>query len=278
MAVVAFASELRLAPAQLARVQAWLDGQVETPTPRPAATVILLREEAGALETFLMRRASTMRFAPDALVFPGGAVAPTDADAHATWSGPTAAEWSTALGLDQPDARALVTAAARELFEEADLLLATDAGGTPSRTTRARVRADLVEHGRSLATTLAGHSLVLRSDWLRPWARWVTPRWSPKRFDTYFFAAVMPAGGDAAVASEESVHAAWYRVAEAISGAEAGTLPLLTPTLAALRDVMDAGSVEAVMETWRRPARFEGTARRTGDEIRTWVERTGPIS
>ena len=45
---------------------------------RPAATVILLREVDGGLETFLMRRSKTMRFAPGMYVFPGGRV--DDAD------------------------------------------------------------------------------------------------------------------------------------------------------------------------------------------------------
>ncbi|MSO27028.1 MAG: NUDIX hydrolase [Candidatus Nanopelagicales bacterium] len=41
---------------------------------RPAATVILMREAATGFETFLMRRSTTMRFAPGMYVFPGGRV------------------------------------------------------------------------------------------------------------------------------------------------------------------------------------------------------------
>jgi 8-oxo-dGTP pyrophosphatase MutT (NUDIX family) len=49
------------------------------PTPaRPAATLVLLRDQAGALEVLLARRQSTLAFHGGAWVFPGGRIEPGD--------------------------------------------------------------------------------------------------------------------------------------------------------------------------------------------------------
>jgi len=47
-------------------------------TPTPSATVILLREESGHLETLLLRRNSKIAFHGGAWVFPGGRIDPED--------------------------------------------------------------------------------------------------------------------------------------------------------------------------------------------------------
>lgn len=74
--------------------------------PRPAATVILLREEpaAGGLELLLLKRSPEARFMPNVWVFPGGAVDRADGD-----------------GVE-----GLRACAKRELEEEAGLSLAHD--------------------------------------------------------------------------------------------------------------------------------------------------------
>ena len=47
-------------------------------TPKPAATIILLRDGASGLEILILRKASGKHFASGALVFPGGKVDKTD--------------------------------------------------------------------------------------------------------------------------------------------------------------------------------------------------------
>ena len=49
-------------------------------TPRPAATVVLLRPGPAGPEVLLTQRPTTMAFAADMHVFPGGAVDPGDRD------------------------------------------------------------------------------------------------------------------------------------------------------------------------------------------------------
>ena len=75
----------------------------------PAATVILLREFEGGLETFLMRRSKTMRFAPSMYVFPGGRV--DDADF-------TGDDLNTGY----------INCAVREVLEETGVMLSNEPG------------------------------------------------------------------------------------------------------------------------------------------------------
>ena len=49
-------------------------------TPRPAATVVILRDGREGLEAFMVVRHHEIDFASGALVFPGGKVDPHDAD------------------------------------------------------------------------------------------------------------------------------------------------------------------------------------------------------
>ena len=50
--------------------------------PRPAATVLLLRDTADGVEVLMTRRSSTASFAPGAYVFPGGGIDAADTQAH----------------------------------------------------------------------------------------------------------------------------------------------------------------------------------------------------
>jgi 8-oxo-dGTP pyrophosphatase MutT (NUDIX family) len=83
--------------------------------PRPAASVILLRGGADALEVLLVRRTPKARFMGGVWVFPGGSVEERDARA------------ACSRRADAPgavEARALRAAAMRELHEEAGIALA----------------------------------------------------------------------------------------------------------------------------------------------------------
>ncbi|RME70897.1 MAG: NUDIX domain-containing protein, partial [Planctomycetota bacterium] len=67
-------------------LQAFLEGKLPPgppPTPRPAATVALVRDGDNGLETFLVRRARGMKFLGGAHVFPGGRVDESDAGPEA---------------------------------------------------------------------------------------------------------------------------------------------------------------------------------------------------
>jgi 8-oxo-dGTP pyrophosphatase MutT (NUDIX family) len=231
------------------------DGRLAPAVPRDAATVMLLRQaqsgtEAG-VEAFLLRRTGELEFAPGACVFPGGSVDPHDADPGIGWAGPGPADIAALLDVPPDRARALVCAAVRETFEESGVLLAgsvNPAGASAEDLVRdgAALAADrraLLTGSASLGDVLGRRGLVLRADLLTPWARWITPEASPRRFDTWFFAAALPAGQTATAAVEghadpgESESGTWLRPAAALEAAEAGQITLLPPTAVTLREL-----------------------------------------
>ena len=58
--------------------------------------------------------------------------------------------------------------------------------------------------------------VVLAEVDLHPWAHWITPEIEPRRYDTWFFVAVMPADLEAADISGETERAEWSTPREAI--------------------------------------------------------------
>nr|WP_026313474.1 NUDIX hydrolase [Actinomadura flavalba] len=223
------------------------------PTPaRPAATVAVLRDhDRHGLQAFLLRRVSSMAFAPGAYVFPGGSVDPRDGEADLGWSGPGADVWGTAFRAGETLARELVCAAVRETFEETLVLLAGPSPDSVVDDTRGddweTDRRALLDRTQSFGEFLARRGLVLRSDLLRPWAHWITPEVEAKRYDTRFFVAAIPPGQRARDVSTESDRAVWVRPAEAVERATSGEWFLLPPTVATLAGLAAFDTVADVL-------------------------------
>lgn len=228
-----------------AAVRAYLDGSQPPAVARDAATVVLLRDGPGGLETFLLHRPGRMAFAAGMYVYPGGSVDPSDREDGCPWSGPPPDRWAPVLGGDVPLARAVLVAAVRETFEEAGVLLA--GGDEPTQPAQlSRWRAALRDGSSPLSTILAGNHLPLRSDLLVPWARWVTPEFSPRRFDTRFFVAPLPPGQTASEDGEENDDGRWVPVRAALAAYRRGEMPMMMVTAAALRDLAPYASVQDV--------------------------------
>ncbi|MEU5877280.1 NUDIX hydrolase [Spirillospora sp. NPDC047279] len=239
------------------QIQGILDGTVQPVPARHAATVVVLRDHAEhGLQAFMLRRVSSMAFAPGAYVFPGGSVDPRDGDDTIGWSGPSPAEWGTAFTANETLARELVCAAVRETFEETLVLLAGPTEGSVVGDTRGddweADRQALLDRSSSLREFLDRRGLVLRSDLLRPWAHWITPAIEPKRYDTRFFVAAMPAGQRARDVSTEADRVAWVRPAEAAEKARAGEWFMLPPTLATLAELAEYETVADVLAAERK--------------------------
>ncbi|SHW01050.1 NUDIX family protein [Mycobacteroides abscessus subsp. abscessus] len=212
--------------------------------PRPAATVMLVRDGAPGIEVFLMRRTMSMAFAGGMTVFPGGGVderdydffvASGDSDAEIAWSGPDRTWWAEKFGVDPVLAGALVCAAARETFEESGVLFAGPADDPDGIVSDATVyhesRAALESRELSFGEFLAREKLVLRADLLWPWANWITPKEErTRRYDTFFFVGALPAGQRADGNNTESDHVAWRTPAAALEEFAQGHSFLLPPT------------------------------------------------
>ncbi|MFC9847917.1 NUDIX hydrolase [Streptomyces sp. NPDC060223] len=221
------------------RIRALTEGTLTPVTPRRAATVMLLKDTPRGPVVHMLRRRASMAFAGGAYAYPGGGVDPRDDGQHIRWAGPTRAWWAERLGGDEISAQAIVCAAVRETYEEAGVLLA---GASPdtviSDTTGDEWEADraaLVARDFSFAEFLDRRGLVLRSDLLGAWARWITPEFETRRYDTWFFVAALPEGQRTRNASTEADRTVWIRPADAAASYDKGELLMMPPTIATLR-------------------------------------------
>ncbi|KAB2973966.1 NUDIX hydrolase [Streptomyces sp. SS1-1] len=233
------------------RIRALADGSLTPVAPRRAATVMLLKDPATAQQpspgplVHMLRRRTSMAFAAGAYAYPGGGVDPRD-EQEIRWAGPTRAWWSSRLGVEEATAQAIVCAAVRETYEEAGVLLAgptedTVVGDTTGDDWEAD-RAALVARDLSFAEFLDRRGLVLRSDLLGAWTRWITPEFEPRRYDTWFFVAALPEGQRTRNASTEADRTVWIRPAEAAAGYDKGELLMMPPTIATLRQLIPYGT------------------------------------
>ncbi|MET9786928.1 NUDIX hydrolase [Streptomyces canus] len=228
------------------RIRALADGSLQPAVPRRAATVMLLKDGPTGTVVHMLRRRASMAFAGGAYAYPGGGVDPRDDERHVHWAGPTRAWWAARLGVDETTAQAIVCAAVRETYEEAGVLLA---GPTPESvvgdTTGAEWEADraaLVARDLSFAEFLERRGLVLRSDLLGAWTRWITPEFEPRRYDTWFFVAALPEGQRTRNASTEADRTVWIRPQDAADGYDKGELLMMPPTIATLRQLTAYGT------------------------------------
>lgn len=190
----------------------------EVPT-IPAASVIVLRDVP--LEVLMIRRHSKSSFVPDAWVFPGGALEPSDHD----------------LG-DGTELGTMRIAAARELFEESGIWL-----GAPLADADAK-RRTLLAGEITFASLLDESPLDLEK--LVWTSRWITPVGVPKRFDTYFFLAAVDRDAIASAENVEAVEVIWIPPAEAIK-----KLQIVFPTQKNLEALAGFSSAEELLASRR---------------------------
>lgn len=211
---------------------------------KDAATVLLLRpaRDAQGVEVFMQVRASSMAFAAGAAVFPGGSVDASDREGTEAWGAIAGAD---RLGLDPTNAAerslagAVVSAALRETFEECGVLLAEGGDGAVAPGDRD----DLAAHRVGLAALLGERNLAPSLGALTCVDRWITPEGEPRRYDTRFFAAVLPEGQEADDATTETARSFWVRPAEALEQFAQGTLALMPPTWAQLDRLSQASTL-----------------------------------
>ncbi|MGW7403380.1 NUDIX hydrolase [Streptomyces sp. NPDC054833] len=223
------------------RIRALTEGTLTPVSPKRAATVMLLKDTAAGPAVHMLRRRASMAFAGGAYAYPGGGVDPRDDDHQIRWAGPTRAWWAERLGVDERAAQAVVCAAVRETYEEAGVLLAgPDPDSVVGDTTGEDWEADraaLVARDLSFAEFLDRRGLVLRSDLLGAWTRWITPEFESRRYDTWFFVAVLPEGQRTRNASTEADRTVWIRPQEASDSYDKGELTMMPPTIATLRQL-----------------------------------------
>lgn len=208
------------------------DSQQQIAPALPASSVLLIRDGKGGLEVLMIERAKTMRFAPGALVFPGGKV---DAADFQAWRWARYLKHSNRVMRDA----AFRVASVRELYEEANILLGD------------RKDDKLLPKAMAFEKLLAREQVRLNIADMVPFAHWVTPETMPRRFDTYFFLA---ADDDHLEEhdGEEAVSSHWLKPREVLADWEADRVPLMFPTRLNLMKLARSSTVKAALQAARQ--------------------------
>ncbi len=212
-----------------------LHAQREPALPRPAATVLLLRDGPHGVEVLMTRRSETASFAPGAYVFPGGGVDALDGASHAQ---ARRRPGQGDLHLTQ------AIAAIRESFEELGILLARRADGTPP--TQQDMSA--LDRKGPFVAQCAARDLVLAADEVFVLAHWITDRDLPRRFDVPFLVARMPPGQTPVADGSEQFEPVWVRPVDALERHAAGAFFIIFPTIRTLQRLQAFATVDAVLQ------------------------------
>jgi len=214
----------------------------EKPQPRPAATILLLRDSPAAPEVFMLQRTSSAAFLPGAFVFPGGALDADDASERAARRvrGLDDAQASARMGLAS-GGLAYWVAAARECFEESGILLAFDDRNVPVDPARVaaleHLRNPLNEGTLLFSAFLESEELYIHAQDIAYYSHWITAPGRARRFSTRFFVACAPEGQHGAHDRSETVHSVWISPREAIERGTRGEIELIYPTRSTLSDL-----------------------------------------
>jgi glyoxylase-like metal-dependent hydrolase (beta-lactamase superfamily II)/8-oxo-dGTP pyrophosphatase MutT (NUDIX family) len=207
--------------------------------PRPAATLVVVRDADAGMEVLLMHRTKAMEFAGGAHVFPGGAVDANDAGLAAACTGLDDAAASRRLEIGS-GGLAYWVCAIRECFEEAGLLYAY-AGDDLVRFDSPVAREDAPSLRRALnageatfPALIATLGLRLATDRLAYLSHWITQAGRPRRYDTRFFIAAAPEHQRPMHDAGETVAHEWLVPRIALERHARGEVQLLFPTLKTL--------------------------------------------
>ena len=200
--------------------------------PRPAATLILLRDSAAGPEVLMLQRTKSAVFLGGAYVFPGGSLDPADSQL---------ASRVIDFNAKEPPIEYWI-AAVRECFEEAGVLIACDVERRPIPAERA----ERLMHWRQkpFAELLEKEDLYIPAGELAWFGHWVTAPGRARRFDTRFFVAAAPQGQQGSHDANETVHDLWITPREALERAERGEIELVFATQHTLRELSQFDSVE----------------------------------
>ncbi|MEZ4323328.1 MAG: NUDIX hydrolase [Myxococcota bacterium] len=209
-------------------------------TPRPATTILLLRDAdtPSGMEVFMLQRHRRAGFLPNAWVFPGGRVDAGDSLAGSPRIHGGDREIAR-MQLGHDEAVAFLVAGIRETFEESGIWLGS--GELPWSQ-----RAPLNNGEISLSAVLDAHDATIDLDAVRLWSWWITPRAEPKRYDTRFLLARADTQGRHD--EVETVDSRWVCPQWAIENASLDVFPTAPPTWWTLRELTLLPSVDAVFE------------------------------
>lgn len=208
--------------------------------PRPAATLILLRDSEAGPEIFMLKRSPSAAFVANAYVFPGGGLDAADHKALDRVRGLTEAEANRRLGVDT-GGLAYWVAAVRECFEEAGILIAVEDSGAqldPARADALAVHRKAVNAGTlAFGELLERERLAIPAESIAYFSHWITAPGRPRRFTARFFVARAPLGQHGSHDDGETVASEWVRPSIALERCAREEIELVHPTRISLTDL-----------------------------------------
>lgn len=233
--------------------------------PRPAATLIPVRDGAHGVEVFMLKRSEGANFAPGVHVFPGGRIDDADGACAEVCDGLDDAAASHELDL-AAGGLAYRIGAIRECFEEAGLLFARDAGDDTKGGASGELLAidnpqAITEFGElrrrlnagefSFAELCRERQLRLACERLVYVAHWITPKGMHRRFDTRFFVAVAPPAQTPSHDGRETIEHIWIGADEALARYQRGEFALMFATRSTLELLARHGNCASLMDSIR---------------------------
>ena len=191
--------------------------------PKDAAAVILIRQDADPHnpEVFWVKRSDKLAFLGGFHAFPGGQIDAGDASVEVR-------------NAPNPETAAMISGAARELFEELGVLAARG-GETLTKGQRSSLLDDLDSGRMSWPALLDHYNLYLDANDFTYVGRWVTPPFNARRFDTWFFIVNCPPKQEPNVIAGELASGEWLTASNAYSRWLRDEVVTVPPTLHALR-------------------------------------------
>jgi 8-oxo-dGTP pyrophosphatase MutT (NUDIX family) len=225
-----------------------------TPTaePRPAASLILLRDGAAGPEALMLKRHGLSDAFGEAYVFPGGKLDRADVEldpARFLDEAPASLQVRLAeAATDASTAAGLFVAAIREACEECGVLVAS-----PGAAAHAAAIAERLRGGERLDAALGVAGMCLAVSALVPWSRWITPlsRLQAKRFDSRFFVAHAPEDAIARHDGREATESAWLAPRAALERYWAREIALAPPQVMTLAHLARHASAASVLDEAR---------------------------
>jgi 8-oxo-dGTP pyrophosphatase MutT (NUDIX family) len=237
----------------------------EITNPIKASTIVVVRPDRnGGIEVLMTRRRPEMQFLGGFLVFPGGGVENEDCSEKmlSRCHGLTQFEAQKILGADMGPEISLGhwVAAVRELFEETGIHFFIDESSKAADALPTDLARRLKEKRQALSSgtldlprLLESERLVCDLSRLTYLFHRITPEKYSVRFDTRFYLAALPANQTPLLSSEEVSESLWVTPQTAVEESASGKLPMMPPTIIALRTLAERGSWQNLCTAFRLP-------------------------
>ena len=202
--------------------------------PKPASTILLIRDSQESIEVFMIKRAAATNFG-NAWVFPGGKVDEED--------------------IKRSKENSYLLAAIRECFEESGVLIAQNNLGILYSPDNQR-ELDLLkkyqkrinDHKLNFHNFLEELDLKPATNKLNFFSHWVTPKSEKERYSTKFFLAQFPTNQLALHDGYEGVESVWIDPKEALRLYNEGKFPIILPTIKSLEELKNFNRSKDLME------------------------------